>query len=191
MLISKFDTNNIENKILQFEQEYGISLPSQYRKFLMKYNGGYTPKTDFTVGDDSSSIRGIYGIGEVDLSLDNSYISEYIPEWINQGFFPVTTDYFGNNIVMGIGKENEGAIYFSDHEEGNRLTFLAEDLKSFFSLCHSEVFDKKTIKSIEEREANMMARGMGDRITDDLRKLWQEEIDYQSKLDQEEVILDD
>ena len=73
----------------------------------------------------------------------------------------------------------------------NRLTFLAEDLKSFFSLCHSEVFDKNSIKSIDEREANMMARGMGDRITDDLRKLWQEEIDYLSKLNQEEVILDD
>ena len=115
----------------------------------MKYNGGYTPQTDFSVEDDCSSIRGFYGIGEVDLNLDNSYISKYIPEWINQGFFPIATDYFGNDIVIGVKKENEGAIYFSDHEEGNRLIFLAEDLKSFFSLCHSEVLDKNSIKSIE------------------------------------------
>lgn len=191
MFISKFDTNNIENKILQFEKEYGISLPSQYKKFLMKYNGGYTPKTEFSVEDDSSSMRGLYGIGEVDMSLDKSYISKYLPEWIDQGFFPITTDYFGNDIVIGIGKENEGIIYFCDHEEGNRLIFLAEDLKSFFSLCHSEVFDKNAIKSVQEREANMIAKGLGDSITDDLRKLWQEEIDYQRKLNQEEVILDD
>lgn len=191
MLISKFDTNNIENKIMQFEKEYGISLPSQYKNFLMKYNGGYTPMTKFSIEDDSSSMEGFYGIGEVDMSLDKSYKSKYIPEWIEQGLLPITMDYFGNNIVIGVGKENEGIIYFADHEEGNRLIFLAEDLKSFFASCHSEVLDKNAIKSVEEREVNMIAKGLGDSITDGLRKVWQEEIDFQMKINQEEVILDD
>lgn len=191
MLISKFDTNNIENKILQFEKEYGISLPGQYKNFLLKYNGGYTPKTKFSVEDDSSSMEGFYGIGEVDMSLDKSYKSKYITAWIKRGLLPITMDYFGNNIVIGVKKKNEGIIYFCDHEKGNRLIFLAEDLKGFFSLCQSEVLDKNAIKSVEEREANMIAKGLGDSITDGLRKVWQEEIDFQMKINQEEVILDD
>lgn len=38
VLISKFDTNNIDQNIIEFEKEYKISLPCQYRNFLRKYN---------------------------------------------------------------------------------------------------------------------------------------------------------
>ena len=51
------------------EKEYSISLPNQYKGFLCKYNGGYTPKTDFKAKKISSDIRGFYGLGDVQLSF--------------------------------------------------------------------------------------------------------------------------
>ena len=39
MLISKFDTTNIAEKIADLQCQYGTELPGQYRQFLHKYNG--------------------------------------------------------------------------------------------------------------------------------------------------------
>ena len=49
MLISKFSNCNVEEKIIDIEKQYKIILPTQYKNFLHKYNGGYTPKTKFKV----------------------------------------------------------------------------------------------------------------------------------------------
>lgn len=45
MLISKFSNNDVIKKIVDIEREHNIILPNQYKDFLCKYNGGYTPKT--------------------------------------------------------------------------------------------------------------------------------------------------
>ena len=58
MLISKFNNHNIEDQIICMEKEYSIVIPVQYKVFLHKYNGGYTPKTKFRVGKISSDVRG-------------------------------------------------------------------------------------------------------------------------------------
>lgn len=58
MLISKFSNCNVEEKIIDIEKQYKIILPTQYKNFLHKYNGGYTPKTKFKVGKISSDLRG-------------------------------------------------------------------------------------------------------------------------------------
>lgn len=44
-------------------------------------------------------------------------------------------------------------------------------------------------RSIKEREAALIAKGRGSIITDDLRKMWQDEIDKYGNMIQEEVIL--
>jgi hypothetical protein len=36
MLISKFDTTDIEGKVLAFEKKHNIILPEQYKAFLLK-----------------------------------------------------------------------------------------------------------------------------------------------------------
>ena len=57
MLISKFDTTDIEKKIADFESKHGISLPEQYRGFMLKYNGGDTPETEFKCKRWSCNLR--------------------------------------------------------------------------------------------------------------------------------------
>jgi hypothetical protein len=186
MLISKFNIKDIETKIAFFEKSNNIKLPDQYKTFLCKYNGGYTPKTKFKVGKISSDIRVFYGI----------YCSEYgfdevdIPEWVEKELLPIATDYNGNYIVIGLGNNNNGKIYFSDHELGYKIYQIGENLKDFLKFCKSEKIGNEFIQPINEREEMLIARGNGHLITDALRKAWQAEIDKFSKIFQEEVILE-
>ena len=41
----------------EFEFKYGLELDEEYRKFLVKYNGGDTPNTCVKSEDISSDIR--------------------------------------------------------------------------------------------------------------------------------------
>lgn len=184
MLISKFLNHNIQNHVTDMEEKYGIIFPSQYKDFLCKYNGGYTPKTTFKAGKISSDIRGFYGVGEVGLSLD-----EIAPEeWLDKNVFPIACDSFGNYIVIGLRNDSSGKIYFCDHEKGYEIAFVAKDLIKFIKCCKSDKISEAATRSIEEREKALIARGRGHIITDDLRQMWQAEIDKYSNMVQEEVI---
>ena len=66
MLISKFDNTNIGEFIMAFEKENNITLPEEYKRFLMKYNGGETPKTKFKLNKVNSDIKAFYGLGNAD-----------------------------------------------------------------------------------------------------------------------------
>ena len=60
MLISKFSNCDIEEKVLELEKRYKITLPAQYKKFLYKYNGGYISETKFKEGRISSDLRALF-----------------------------------------------------------------------------------------------------------------------------------
>lgn len=185
MLISKFLNCNVEEKIIDIEMQYDIILPTQYKNFLHKYNGGFTPKTKFKVGKTSSDLRGFFGIGDVKLSLDNVELGE----WVEKNSFPIACDSFGNYIVIGLSNNDADKIYFYDHENRNRLEFLTENLKDFIECCKSEKISEASRRSIKEREDALIAKGRGNIITDDLRKMWQAEIDKYGSMVQEEVLL--
>ena len=57
MMISKFDTADVETLTAAFERRHKIRLPDSYRRFLLKYNGGETPNTVFSIGEVSSDLR--------------------------------------------------------------------------------------------------------------------------------------
>lgn len=185
MLISKFKNVDVEQEILKVEEKYDIALPRQYKDFLCKYNGGHTPKTKFKVGKISSDIRAFYGLGQVPFSLDTLGIKE----WIENQLFPIACDSFGNFILIGLSNEGYGKIYFSNHEAGNKLDCLGEDFISFLKHCKSDKISEAAKRTIKEREAALIAKGRGSIITDDLRKMWQDEIDKYGNMIQEEVIL--
>lgn len=66
---------------------------------------------------------------------------------------------------------------------------IAEDLKAFVKKCKSREINPRAKRSIEECEANMIAKGRGHVITDTLRKTWQDEIDKYGNMVQEKVII--
>lgn len=186
MLISKFLNDDVNVKIENMEVKYNIKFPYQYKEFLCKYNGGYTPRTKFKVGKISSDIRGFYGVGNVKLALDTGELQL----WIKEGVLPIASDSFGNYIVIGLDNDINGKIFFCDHEKGNKMEYIAENLKSFIQHCRREEIDPASKLSIKEREEALIARGRGNVITDDLRKLWQVEIDKYKNMVQEEVRID-
>ena len=57
MLIAKFGTDGVSDEISKIESQYSITFPEQYRDFLLRYNGGYTPKTKFRAKGISSDLN--------------------------------------------------------------------------------------------------------------------------------------
>ena len=189
MLISKFNknnnNNNINKDILTMERKYKILLPKEYKDFLYKYNGGYTPNTIFKNHKIISDIQGFYGIGNVALSLNNLELIK----WINKKIFPIAYDAFGNHIIIALNNSVKGKVYFADHELGDKIFCVANSLKAFLKKCKSDKISDDVKMSIEEREKILITNGRGGIINDNLRKMWQEEIDKYANMIQEEVIL--
>ena len=137
MLISRF--SKIEEKdIMAMEKSYNIVLPKDYVDFLVTYNGGLTPDTDFRLNKISSDIVGFYGIGNVDLSFD----SIDVLQWVKNNFFPIAEDSFGNYIVINLSSNYFGQIFFCDHELGFKASYIAKNIREFCEKCRSELLDE-------------------------------------------------
>lgn len=175
MLIAKFGNQN-KADIVSFCKK----LPQDLATFLEKYNGGETPETFFSTGSVGSDIVAFYGVGNVKYSYDNVSIINID----NTAFLPIAFDSFGNHIVISL---NDGTICFLDHEKEQEPVVIAENLKKFLNCVKSKPIDPKHIKPISQREKELTERGKADNISDELRKLWQAEIDKYTNLKQEPV----
>lgn len=189
MLISRYDEGSISEKISEMEKKYGIALSCEYKAFLTKYNGGETPKTNFSNGKVKTDIRRFYGFTE-----DNEY-SDLIgvlsgglgEELISKFRLPIATNSFGDYFLISVSKEDNGAISFIYHDNPQREIMIASDFKEFVSKCKSEKIGH--IRSIEERKKSLIDAGKGDKITQIKIDSWQKEIDKYAGMNQEEVIL--
>ena len=180
MLISKFKTIS-EDEILEFEDALEIKFPEVYRTFIQKYNGGQTPNTSFNCNGIRSDIKGFYGIGNVKYSLNLLSV-----ENVNGScLLPIAMDSFGNDVLLDV---NQGGVYFRNHESGGVME-IESSFKNFVDHCDSTNISKASVKSVEERENELIAKGRGNVITEALRDMWRAEIKKYSAISQEEVIL--
>lgn len=103
--------------ISDFEREINSALPSDYKKFLMEYNGGQ-PQPDsfrfFSDRNDASSVDRFLSLGNEKNSNLLKYYNNY-KDRIPLGFIPIAHDAGGNLVIMKL-KTNENKIYFWDHE---------------------------------------------------------------------------
>lgn len=185
MLISRFGADGSAG-VSQLEARYGVRLPPEYRAFLCKYNGGFTPKTSFKVGGAASDLRGFFGGGTARLNFENVHLEG----WVAGGLFPIACDSFGNYVAISLREESYGMIYFYDHETKNKISLLCDSFPDFLSCCRSGRISDAAKRSVVEREAALTAAGKGDRITDALRRMWQVEIERYAHMDQERVVLE-
>ena len=185
MLISKFIAHDMEAETAAFEAQYGITLPEQYRRFLLKYNGGDTPKTKFRSEQGSFDIRAFYGIGVPHFSLTEIRDPE---RFLKRNLLPVACDFSGNHIAVVLSGRDAGKICFLDHEKGYRQTLLADSLKAFAEACESQEIGH--IRTIEERRAQRIAASGISEIPDAVIAAWQAEIDRFGRMHQEPVVID-
>ena len=107
-----------EERLQAFEEKLGVRLPSDYREFLERYNGGTPILCGFWIreGQDGSEVHQFYGLhdGPTWASLD-CYIG---PEryGIPAEMLAVGDDGVGNRICIGIKGDSRGAVFFIDAE---------------------------------------------------------------------------
>ncbi len=63
------------------------------------------------------------------------------------------------------------------------------EIKIFIQYCKSGEIDPASRLSIKEREEALIARGRGHVITENLRQMWQAEIDKYKNMVREEVVI--
>lgn len=175
MLISKFGTAKKEDIF-----EVCPKMPAEMVSFLEKYNGGETPETSFSIGEVKSDIVAFYGVGDVKYS----YSGVQTIGFSGRCFLPIAFDSFGNQIVISL---DNGNICFANHELKQPPIILAKSLKMFLNEVDSKPIDPKHLKSIEDREKELISRGKAANISDALRELWQKEIDKYVGIHQENV----
>jgi len=103
-----------EVELRDFEQENNVNLPSDYRDFLLEFNGGKpirnrNERPDTIVTYILGMHNGAYYASlykHIDMFKDRLPLST----------FPIATDSFGNLFIMSLHLEGYGHIYFWDHE---------------------------------------------------------------------------
>jgi hypothetical protein len=104
-----------EESIAAFECERGLSLPPDYRAFLLSSPGG-SPVADWSdFGQDGDVVGFIYGIHK---GAEWKRLSHAIAEFRHDlsAFLPVAVSAGGNYFLLRLNEPDRGAIYFWDHE---------------------------------------------------------------------------
>lgn len=183
MLISKFNTKEDKIDVSKLEERINRKLPESYAKFLIKYNGGDTPNTNWN-GKCKSDVRFFYGIGVEENGNDilESLKYEIVQNLLEKSFLPIAENCSGDFFCINL---EDAKIYFSYHDK-NRITLIAESFGEFISKIKSKKIGH--IRTIEERKQGLF-ENFGEEPTDEDLKGWQAEIDRVSKYHQEEVVL--
>ena len=187
MLISKFNTENVEPKIEAFEKKYRFHFPEEYRRFLLKYNGGRTVETNFRK-KVASDLRGLYGFDDEAGNFNYNAPSNQwlIEEHLEFGMLPIGENDFGDYVMLGVSGRKKGKIFFYYHDRNRHYIKITDNFKDFVAVCKSHEIGH--IRTIEERIE--CATKNGYKVTEGALKGWQDEIDFFNGIHQERVILD-
>jgi cell wall assembly regulator SMI1 len=92
------------------EQRIGRPLPSSYRDFLVRQDGGWLAAND-------EAIKVVFGLGDVPVELSMWHkldvFHDRLPVWL----LPVAQDAYGNLFAISLRDEDLGSVWFWDHEE--------------------------------------------------------------------------
>ena len=129
-----------EEIIAKYEQKWDVKLPSEYKEFLLKYNGGYPSPDAFAIKEieDESTVDRFLSIDAGPHSNLDKYVNTYSGR-IPKDLFPIAHDPGGNLICIGIKGKNIRKIFFWDHEfevdEGepdySNVHLIADNLSHF------------------------------------------------------------
>lgn len=94
----------------QLEDEVGLHLPDEYRRYLLQQDGG-------RLENNSQAIKSFFGLG-ADVPEHRSMWAKLetyhdrLPPWL----LPVASDAFGNLLAISLRPGDLGSIWFWDHE---------------------------------------------------------------------------
>jgi hypothetical protein len=109
-----------EQDIRNIETILGVQLPVPYKNFLLSHNGGSPKPNRFPFRnsqlDGHGQIDFFLCIKDKDLYNLNTWIKRY-KKRVPTDLIPIAVDPGGNLICLTIRGDNQGKLYFWDHEE--------------------------------------------------------------------------
>ena len=193
MLISKSAYPVTEAGLSHYEAAHGFTFPQEYRAFLLKYNGGETPETDFRLSGVSSDLVSFYelrdggdGLALYEGSGPELYEMEFlVPDFLKDGMFPIAENVFGDHMFLCVDGRERGKIFFRYHDRPKRYIKLADDLRTFVQKCKSKKLGR--CYTIDDRLAMRKCAGNFDPPSAITLSEWQKEIDHYNRIHQEPV----
>lgn len=112
-----------QDALSRLERQLGATLPDDYRRFMLEFNGGRPEPSGFVFatggGKSDSAVRYF-------LTLDEREERYTIQQFLNQyrdrippNTLPIACDSFGNLVLLDAGDRASGAVCFWDHEKEN------------------------------------------------------------------------
>lgn len=138
-------------EITEFEKQYNVALPNQYKQFMLDFNGGTIEPAVFKISEEKgeSVLSAFYAIDD---SLRSNLLKKYIYIYdgrLPQGFIPIGKDPGGNLICVSNQESSYDQVYFWDHEEETNIPndfsnmyFLAENIYEFINLLYEDNDDE-------------------------------------------------
>lgn len=110
-----------EEQLVSFERDLGIKLPSDYRTFLMRTNGGKPNLEAFPIKNDQRDTHGLIhrflSLGHEHPRYDLLYHIQAYHGRIPADIMPIASDPGGSVICLAVNGKFRGEIYFWDHDD--------------------------------------------------------------------------
>lgn len=130
--------------IKKIEKKYNIIFPNDYKKFLLKYNGGHVRVSNFDgfiiqniyEKDQRGNIPFFYSLDQINYQISDEEL-EY-QDILKMDFFPIaSSDGYEAELLIGKGKDNFGKIYYYNRYMGspkfNYIHYLCESFTDFIN----------------------------------------------------------
>lgn len=111
-----------DQDLMEFEARHGVSLPKDYRKFMLACNGG-TParQSCVTTPQYRVGLQQLYALqDDQPYDLDRKCRSTDWEEAYSRGCLRIGRDAGGSGIFLSTRGDDRGCIYFFDREETAR-----------------------------------------------------------------------
>lgn len=143
-----------EESVRSFELRYGITLPVQFRQFLLATNGGRPERDLFAIegmeGNPYGRIHVFFGLNDPVESCNLDWNLEVFAGRIPRGLLPIATTEGADKLCLSVaGKETGRVLYWDAHPQPGTsgLYFLANDFGAFVSSLQSDELSPKIFKS--------------------------------------------
>lgn len=153
-LFDKFKKNKIEIKsfgkitkedIREIEELFDVVLPNDYKKFLLKYNGGAVKLNEFNKlflddANETVSIDVFYGIHTDKKASDIEYWTNEYAEDLFEKTIIIGDSIQHGFIVLVCDGSNNGIYYYDDSycfdssNEENNVYFIADSFEEFWKI---------------------------------------------------------
>ena len=156
-------------RLVTLENMLGVTLPQDYRDYLLEYNGRGFEKNTFELFEGEYSIvHHVYRI-----SNDNDYfdlINSYkrgknIDHEKGRKFLIIADDNVGNYIILSLAADSFGEIYFYDNDTiSTKCTQLAQSFSEFrsslFNLQDISVYENTVDEALDKKDLKLLERAL-------------------------------